>query len=132
MKKHIIKHIARIVLGTFLVFAGIGHLTFDRNTFQSQVPQWVPVNADAVVVLSGIIEILMGAALIVAPKKQRPVVGIIIAVFFIAVFPGNIAQYVDHRNAFGLDTDAKRLIRLFFQPLLIYWAWKCTQKEPAN
>lgn len=130
MNKPIAKTIARIILGAFLVFAGVAHLTFDRSIFQALVPQWVPLNADFVVVFSGIIEILLGLALIAVPKKQQPVLGIIVAVFLIVVFTGNIAQYVDQRNAFGLDTDTKRLIRLFFQPPLIYWAWKSTQKEP--
>lgn len=38
-------------------------------------------------------------------------------------------QYVNRRNAFGLDTDRKRLVRLFFQPALVYWALKSTQGD---
>jgi uncharacterized membrane protein len=49
-------------------------------------------------------------------------VGLIVAIFFILIFPGNINQYVNGVDAFGLDTDQKRLIRLFFQPLLVVWA----------
>ncbi len=122
------KNIARIALGTFLVNAGISHLTFLRKDFQAQVPDWVPLKVDDTVVYSGIAEIALGVLLAAGGKKQH-ITGIVAAAFFIAVFPGNIAQYEHHRNAFGLDTDTKRLIRLFFQPALIYWALKSTGKK---
>lgn len=111
----------RIVLGLFMVLAGIGHLTFQRKEFQAQVPNWIPVDKDVTVLLSGVAEIMLGLALI-AYAKQRAKVGILLALFFIAVFPGNVAQYLSHRDAFGLDSDKARLARLFFQPVLIIWA----------
>lgn len=119
-----LKHTAKILLGTGLVFAGIGHLTFARKAFQAQVPDWVPLKKDDTVIYSGIGEITLGAALILAPKQYEKPLGILAASMFIAVFPGNIAQYTNNRSAFGLDTDAKRFARLFFQPVLIYWALK--------
>lgn len=116
---------ARIALGSMLVFAGVSHLTFARVDFQAQVPDWVPVSKDTTVLLSGVAEIALGAALLLA-KNKKVVTGIVAAAFFAAVFPGNISQYKNHRSAFGLDTDEKRLIRLFFQPVLIGWAlWSC-------
>jgi len=121
--------IARYGLGTFLVVAGIGHLTFARKEFQAQVPDWVPISKDNTVVYSGFVEIALGAALILAPAQQRSKVGKIAAAFFTAVFPGNIAQYKDRRDGFGLDTDGKRLARLFFQPVLVAWALKSTSKR---
>jgi uncharacterized membrane protein len=121
-KKHmIVRNIFRVLLGSFLVFAGVGHLTFSRQEFQAQVPTWVPMNADLVVLLSGVAEIAMGLALIFVKEKFSVHVGWIIALFFVAVFPGNLAQYTHHRDAFGLNTDAARLTRLFFQPVLIFW-----------
>ena len=117
----LIQKIFRVLLGASLVFAGASHLTFSRGEFQAQVPDWVPMTKDLVVVLSGVVEILLGAAIIFI-KKYRSSVGWIAALFFILVFPGNIHQYVDRISAFGLDTDNKRLIRLFFQPLLVIWA----------
>ncbi|HAT90808.1 MAG TPA: hypothetical protein DCS36_00035 [Sphingobacterium sp.] len=121
--------IARVGLGTFLVVAGIGHLSFARKEFQAQVPDWVPISKDDTVVYSGIAEIALGATLIFAPAKHRSNVGKIAAAFFAAVFPGNIAQYKVHRDGFGLDTDGKRLARLFFQPILVAWALKSTCKS---
>jgi uncharacterized membrane protein len=112
---------ARGLLGAILVFAGISHLTFARQDFKAQVPDWFPVDEDPVVLVSGVIEIGLGAALI-AFGRGRVGVGFVVAAFFVAVFPGNIGQYVDHADAFGLDTDAKRFVRLFFQPLLVVWA----------
>lgn len=117
----IARNIFRILLGGFLVFAGVGHLSFARYEFQAQVPTWVPMNVDLVVLLSGVAEILIGLALIFVKEKWRVHVGWIIALFFVAVFPGNLAQYTHHRDAFGLNTDTARLVRLFFQPVLIFW-----------
>lgn len=108
-------------LGLFMIFAGIGHLTFARAEFQAQVPPWVPVPPDVTVLASGVAEVGLGASMIVMTKR-RALVGLLLAAFFVAVFPGNIAQWMHHRDAFGLDSDRARLIRLFFQPVLIGWA----------
>ena len=116
---------ARWVLGGFLLVAGTAHLTWSRDTFQAQVPDWVPLDADLVVVLSGIVELALGAALILA-RRHRALVGWVVAAFFVAVFPGNISQFVDGDAAFGLDSDLARGVRLLFQPLLIVWALWCT------
>lgn len=110
-----------VALGVMLAFAGTSHLTFAREEFQAQVPAWVPVDDDVVVLLSGVAELSLGAALILLRKRRVPV-GLIVAAFFIAIFPGNISQYVTQTDAFGLDTDRARLVRLFFQPLLVLWA----------
>ena len=116
-----LKTILRWLLGAALLLAGIGHLTWLRVEFQGQVPRWVPLNVDLVVILSGLLEIVLGLGLIALPK-QRVMLGWITAVFFILIFPGNISQYVEQIDAFGLDTDQARAIRLFFQPLLVIWA----------
>lgn len=121
MPETTVQKFARIVLGAFMIFAGVGHLTFARAEFQAQVPTWLPVPPDLTVLASGAVEIALGAALILM-TRQRAVVGLLLAAFFVAVFPGNIAQWVHHRDAFGLNSDAARLIRLFFQPVLIAWA----------
>lgn len=115
------RNIARILLGGALLFAGISHLSTARATFVAQVPAWVPLSPDFVVVASGIVEIVLGLALVVL-LRQRAIVGLVVALFFIAIFPGNISQLVTHTDAFGLNDDATRIIRLFFQPLLILWA----------
>jgi uncharacterized membrane protein len=96
-------------------------LTFARDTFQAQVPAWLPLDADFVVLASGVVEISLGLALTTIGKRQA-IVGTITALFFIAIFPGNVSQYLTHTDAFGLNTDEARLIRLFFQPLLVLWA----------
>jgi uncharacterized membrane protein len=114
------QNISRIALGLMLVTAGILHLTIARHDFQAQVPTWLPMNPDTVVVESGVVEMLLGISLFVSRYKR--LFGFLAAIFFICIFPGNISQYTHHRTAFGLDTDAKRLFRLFFQPLLVAWA----------
>ncbi|SKB30002.1 Uncharacterized membrane protein [Salegentibacter holothuriorum] len=116
------QNIFRILLALFMIYAGFSHLTFNRIDFQAQVPDWVPLSKDLVVVLSGIVEMALGLALLFW-KKQRVVIGWALAVFFILIFPGNVAQYLDGKDAFGaLNSDRARLIRLFFQPVLIAWA----------
>ena len=129
MDEKTVKKIARIFLGGTLVFAGISHLTFARKAFRAQVPDWVPLDIDDTVVYSGITEISLGSALILTDEKHQETIGKIAAAFFVAVFPGNISQYVNQRSAFGLDTDAKRFARLFFQPLLVAWALKSTDNK---
>ncbi|MSO25523.1 MAG: hypothetical protein EXQ73_01135 [Candidatus Nanopelagicaceae bacterium] len=121
----IFKRISALALGVFLTSAGTSHLGSNRKEFLAQVPTWLPLNADFVVIASGLVEIALGISLITTTfifTKYRRQVGITVAVFFILIFPGNINQYVNKIDAFGLDTDQKRLIRLFFQPLLLGWA----------
>lgn len=115
-----VKAIARVLLGAALTFAGISHLTFSRLTFQAQVPTWLPLDADFVVLASGVVEIALGLWLVTGFKAH--LAGLLTAAFFIAIFPGNISQYVTQTDAFGLNTDSARLTRLFFQPLLVLWA----------
>ena len=115
------RNLARIALGTALIFAGLGHLTFARETFQAQVPPWLPFEPDFVVIASGLVEIGLGVVLI-AVKRWRVTAGWLTAAFFLAIFPGNIAQFAEHRDAFGLNSDEARFIRLIFQPILILWA----------
>ncbi len=112
-------------MGASLVMAGISHLTTARVEFLAQVPTWLPLDGDLVVVLSGIVEIALGLALIFW-FKQRVLVGLATAAFFVLIFPGNISQYVNRIDAFGLNTDQARFNRLFFQPVLVIWALWCT------
>ena len=120
-KTNIGQTIVRILLGSFLLFAGISHLSFNRAEFLAQVPPWVPMDPDFVVILSVIVEIVLGATLLFLSSKKIQV-GWVTAIFFVLIFPGNISQYLNGIDAFGLDTDRARFIRLFFQPVLIVMA----------
>jgi len=117
----ILQTFARLLLGTAMVGAGVLHLTTQREEFRAQVPGWFPIDEDLTVVASGVVEIGLGAAFIAVPQQKR-LVGGLLAAFFVAIFPGNIAQYAEGTDAFGLDTDRARLVRLFFQPVLVLWA----------
>ena len=116
----LVRKAAQILLGATLLYTGTLHLTTRRLEFQAQVPTWLPLSPDFVVIASGFVEIALGLALI--SLRRRREVGIATALFFIAIFPGNINQYVNGIDAFGLDTDRARAIRLSFQPLLVLWA----------
>lgn len=121
-KTSMLQQILRIFLALFMVFAGFSHLTFNRVEFYAQVPEWVPLSKDFVVIASGIVEIILGLGLAFW-AKERIRFGWALAIFFILIFPGNISQYLEGKDAFGLlDSDGARLRRLFFQPVLIVWA----------
>ncbi|MGY2066556.1 DoxX family protein [Blastococcus sp. SYSU DS0619] len=127
---------ARLLLGAVMVGAGVLHLTTQRQEFGAQVPDWFPVDQDLTVVASGVVEIGLGAAFLAFPAERR-IVGALLAAFFVVVFPGNVAQYLEGTDAFGLDTDRERLARLFFQPVLVLWAlfgggWLRSSRAPRT
>ncbi len=134
------QRLARWALGAALAFAGVGHLTYGREEFRAQVPPWLPIDADLVVLGSGVVEIGLGLALLVL-GRWRVAVGWATALFFLAIFPGNIAQFSEGRDGFGLDTDLARGIRLLFQPVLVAWAlwstgawraWRDARRQRAD
>ncbi len=124
----VVRTLARILLGLFLGFAGVAHFA-DTESFRAQVPPWLPGEV-AVIWISGVMELLMAVGLLFAPAARRPKVGWVVAAFFVAIFPGNISQYLTGTPAFGLDSDLARAVRLLFQPLLILWAVWCTGAWP--
>jgi uncharacterized membrane protein len=127
---------AQVLLGAALIYTGILHLTTSRLEFQAQVPNWIPLSADFVVLASGVVEITLG--LLLSSLQRRAAVGIATALFFVAIFPGNISQYMNKVDAFGLDSDRARFIRLLFQPLLVLWAlwstdaWRALKSKAAH
>lgn len=126
----IIQKLLQILLGATLIYTGSLHLTTSRQEFQAQVPPWAPFSPDFIVLASGVVEIILGLALI--SLQRRKLVGIVTALFFIAIFPGNISQFVNGIDAFGLNSDRARAIRLLFQPLLVLWALWATATLPKN
>ena len=133
----VVRTAARVLLGVALTFAGISHLGSARQEFRAQVPEWLPLDADFVVLASGVVEIVLGLALIFL-FRWKAWVGVAAALFFIAIFPGNISQFVNGIDAFGLNTDEARGIRLLFQPLLVLWAlwstggWALIKRQAAT
>ncbi len=113
--------VSQVALGAFLMSAGASHLTVSRLEFQAQVPTWLPLDPDFVVISSGIVEILLGLSLITLWRFRKRV-GLLVALFFVAIFPGNINQFVNGIDAFGLNSDSARAVRLLFQPVLVLWA----------
>ena len=133
-----LRTIGRVLLGLFLVSAGVSHLTVLREAFQAQVPPWLPLDKDFVVLASGVVEIALGLAVTLTPQRllglpARAIVGWVTAAFFVAIFPGNISQLVTSVETVGLDDSIYLVVRLFFQPLLVAWAlwstgaWKASR-----
>jgi uncharacterized membrane protein len=127
---HLIRKVTQILLGATLIYTGTLHLTSSRQEFQAQVPPWAPFTPDFIVLASGVVEIALGLALI--SLQRRKAAGIATAAFFIAIFPGNISQFVNGIDAFGLNDDRARAIRLLFQPLLVLWALWSTTAMPKG
>jgi uncharacterized membrane protein len=128
MKTTIIQNIFRVLLGSIMLYIGIAHLSFRRIEFQAQVPTWLTTNEgmmDLIVLISGYIEIAFGILMILGGKLKVKT-GIALGIFYILIFPGNINQYINEIDSLRLDSDNKRLIRLFFQPLLVLWAFWST------
>ena len=120
------RKLLQVLLGLTLCYTGILHLTSRRVEFQAQVPSWLPLEPDFVVIASGVVEIVLGLALLTLWKFRKQV-GIATAIFFLLIFPGNVWQYLDGIDAFGLNTDTERGIRLLFQPVLVVWALWSTE-----
>ena len=133
--RSLLRLIGRLTLGAFLLLAGISHLAWNREAFLAQVPTWLPLEGDFVVIASGLVEITLGLALLLA--RRQVLVGWIVALFFLAIFPGNISQFVTATDSFGLNSDLSRGIRLLFQPVLVAWAlwstgaWRAWQARRA-
>ena len=133
----LLPRIPQVLLGAALAYAGIGHLSTNRTEFQAQVPTLLKDYADFVVLASGVVEILLGIGLI-ALWRYRTIIGWTTALFFVAIFWGNISQYLNGTDAFGLNSDRARFIRLLFQPLLVAWAllstgaWKAWRKSVSE
>lgn len=117
----IARTIARWLLGAALIGAGLSHLFWAREAFRAQVPSWLPLDTEFVILASGIVELVLGLALILLPR-YRVLIGWVVAAFFVAIFPGNISQFVTGTDSFGLNDDVARFVRLLFQPLLVLWA----------
>ncbi len=116
-----LRKVSQVLLGAALMYAGITHLTTSRVEFQAQVPTMFSSQADFIVLASGVVEIMLGLGL-AGLGRFSPQIGLATAIFFIAVFWGNISQYVNGTDAFGLNSDRARAVRLLFQPLLVVWA----------
>ena len=128
MKTSTIQNIFRVLLGLIMLYIGIAHLSFRRIEFQAQVPTWLTTDKDLmdlVVLISGYVEIAFGLLMILGGKLKVKT-GIALGIFYILIFPGNINQYIYEIDSLRLDSDNKRLIRLFFQPLLVLWAFWST------
>lgn len=120
----VLRTVGRVALAAILLVAGVGHFV-SHEAFLAQVPPWMPLPS-VVVYASGVVELALGIALLVV-VRHRALLGWVVAAFFVIIFPGNVWQFLEGRSAFGLDSDAARLIRLFFQPVLVVWALWCTR-----
>ena len=127
-----LRRLSRWALAALLAAAGVAHLTTLRPGFRIVVPDWATrllrTDKDTIVVVSGVVEIVLAAALVALPR-ERGRIGAAVAAFFVAVFPGNVHQWRTGASAPGHDTDARRFGRLFLQPVLVAWALWSTRER---
>ncbi|MDO9457173.1 MauE/DoxX family redox-associated membrane protein [Nocardioides sp.] len=121
--------VGRVLLAGALLVAGVAHFR-STDEFLGQVPTFLPLREE-IVIVSGVVELALGVALLVLRGRRLAVLGLVVAVFFVAVFPGNVWQAVHGSSSFGLDSTTSRVVRLFFQPLLVVWALWCTDARSA-
>ena len=117
--------IVRWALAALLVVAGASHLTWGRRGYRIVVPDWATrvlhTDKDTIVVASGVVELMLGSALVALPAERRRI-GWVVAAFLVAVFPGNVHQWRTGRSAPMLRTDRARFVRLLLQPVLVAWS----------
>ncbi|MEX2487624.1 MAG: hypothetical protein WD377_08410 [Nitriliruptoraceae bacterium] len=117
------RDVGRWTLAGFLGAAGTMHLLMPTPFF-AQVPAWMPAPA-AIIAVSGVVELVLAAALITA-VAHRHLVGWIVAGYFVVILPGNVSQAVTGQDAFGLTSDVARWVRVAVQPAFVLWAMWCT------
>lgn len=110
-----LRAVMRVLVAALLLTSGTLHMV-SPELFNAQVPAFLPFPR-AIIYFSGVIELLLAAGLLLPRFEQRAAIAT--ALFFIVIFPGNVWQAVAQIDAFGLTTDAARLVRLGFQPVLI-------------
>ena len=113
----------KYLLGLVLVLSGIVH--FIKTEFYVQImPSFLPFS-EALVYISGLVEIVLGLLLCYCKTTQKAAFGIII--LFIAIFPANINMYFNHERF--ANSELELLLRLPVQFILIYWAYLYTKKR---
>jgi uncharacterized membrane protein len=106
-------------LSLALVFTGVDHLVTPAR-YLPMMPGVVPFPAE-VVSLTGLCEIA-GAIALLVPRSRR-LAGIMLAIYFVCVFPANIKNAIDGLSVEGLPSATWYYwVRLMSQPLVIWWS----------
>lgn len=119
---------ARRGLGLALAVAGGAHFAMP-TPFLQHLPGWVPA-AGALVAATGVLEILLGAALLTRDPRRRHVAGLVTAAYLVAVFPANVYVAVAGIDVAGQPGGLYPWIRLPLQALFVAWALWST--SPAS
>jgi uncharacterized membrane protein len=126
-----LKEAMRRAMGVAFVFAGASHLLMPES-FSVYFPPATPF-VDGVVIVSGVVEILAGLALLGSWRRRQ--LGIAVAVYLVLVFPANLYVAVSGAESAlpGLiDAPWYPWVRLPFQALFIWWALYSTSPSKAR
>lgn len=113
------KSVVLVLFGVFFIVAGVTHFT-NQAFFTSIVPPYLPFPV-ALVVISGVAEIALGALLLVRRTSRLAAWGLI--ALLIAVFPANIHMAMNP-HLYPATSPTALLVRLPLQGVLIavaYW-----------
>jgi uncharacterized membrane protein len=121
---------ARVGIGAAFVVAGVAHLVAPAP-FEQHLPTWIPA-ATALVVLSGLVEIALGVALVMAHRE--PVhIGWGTAAYLIVVWPANVFVAVAGVDVDGQPGGVYPWVRVPLQVLFIAWAlWATAAHGPER
>jgi len=121
----LVKRILLYVMAAFYVFAGVMH--FVRPEFyRPLMPPYLPWHG-FLIFLSGVAEVVLGAAVLVPSLRTIAAWGIIL--LLIAIFPANLHVALYNVPLAGNAEGAGiwNWVRLPFQGVLILWAWWYTR-----
>jgi len=116
---------ARLGMAIAMAFAGASHLVL-ATPFIQHLPPWVPLRVE-IVLISGLVEIALGLALLLRPPTRRRV-GVALALYLVAVLPGNVYVAVFDVEVDGQPGGAYPWVRLPLQLLFIAWALWSTRE----
>jgi uncharacterized membrane protein len=109
----------RWALAIALILIGTDHW-LNPQRYLSMMPPWIPLHLE-LVLFTGAAEIAGGLGLLV-PRTRR-ICGLMLALYFVAVFPANVHNALNGLAVEGLpQANWYYWIRLPFQPLAIWWA----------
>jgi uncharacterized membrane protein len=114
----------RLAMALALFFVGADHW-LNPGRYLAMMPPWIPLHLE-LVLFAGAAEIAGGAGLLI-PRLRR-LAGVMLALYFVAVFPANLHNALNCLSVEGLPQAGRYYwLRLPFQPLAIWWALYSTE-----
>ena len=109
------------LLIVFFFMGGVNHFR-NPDFYLKMIPPFLPYHNE-INLISGFAEILLSLMLLFPATRKLACYGLI--ALLVAVYPANIYMFVNSLNGIDYSVPTWALaLRLPFQFLFIYWAWK--------